>query len=434
MLGRLITNQKSVTIIGGGAAGMFAAYFLDKQGYEVSLYEASDRLGGMIHTVDTDYGIVESSANSLVGTPALFGLAEDVGVKLEELNKSSKAKYILFKGKMRKNPLNAWDMLQVVYGSLLKRAPITARNMRELGEILYGAKVTDYILEPMIAGIFGAKANEIAVAAAFPRMQIWQGMTFAQSIKMNSKSFPSSGKRMVVAPAGGMERLIHKLGFHLEKRLGSRLHLSEPQRVLPDQANVILCTPAAEASKLVRRDSSILASRLDQVTYTPMISAGVFVKEQDLRQVPRGLGVLIPPNENRQVLGILFSSASFPSRIKKDGVCLFTVMMGGSHHPELLAKGDEELGQIIQKELATLFGLRKYPLRIVIKRWPVGIPLYNDGLMQTWQTANETWCANPGRVLFGNYTGEVSLRGMVESAAKLAENLPVPIKPFPPSL
>ncbi|HEV2765761.1 MAG TPA: hypothetical protein VGV38_22440 [Pyrinomonadaceae bacterium] len=33
-----------------------------------------------------------------------------------------------------------------------------------------------------------------------------------------------------------------------------------------------------------------------------------------------------------------------------------------------------------------------------------------------WQLARETWCATPGRLLFGNYTGQVSLRGMIEKA------------------
>lgn len=36
--------------------------------------------------------------------------------------------------------------------------------------------------------------------------------------------------------------------------------------------------------------------------------------------------------------------------------------------------------------------------------------------------ARETWCAAPGRMLFGNYTGQVSLRAMIESAAALSEH------------
>ncbi|MTI57771.1 pyridine nucleotide-disulfide oxidoreductase/dicluster-binding protein [Geosporobacter ferrireducens] len=41
-------NKGKVAIIGGGMSGMTAAYDLDKKGYQVTLYEKSDRLGGRI--------------------------------------------------------------------------------------------------------------------------------------------------------------------------------------------------------------------------------------------------------------------------------------------------------------------------------------------------------------------------------------------------
>ena len=38
----------SVGVIGGGIAGLYAAYMLQQQGISVQVYEASDRLGGRI--------------------------------------------------------------------------------------------------------------------------------------------------------------------------------------------------------------------------------------------------------------------------------------------------------------------------------------------------------------------------------------------------
>ena len=56
-------------------------------------------------------------------------------------------------------------------------------------------------------------------------------------------------------------------------------------------------------------------------------------------------------------------------------------------------------------------------MELVINRWRRAIPQYSTALPNVWRTARETWCAEPGRILFGNYTGQVSLRGMIESAA-----------------
>jgi hypothetical protein len=63
--------------------------------------------------------------------------------------------------------------------------------------------------------------------------------------------------------------------------------------------------------------------------------------------------------------------------------------------------------------------VRGEPAELVISRWPRSIPQYSAALPAVWQTARETWCAAPGRLLFGNYTGQVSLRGMIERAASI---------------
>ena len=47
-------NGKKVAVVGGGPAGLTAAYFLTLKGYQVTLYEASSHLGGMLR-----YGIPE---------------------------------------------------------------------------------------------------------------------------------------------------------------------------------------------------------------------------------------------------------------------------------------------------------------------------------------------------------------------------------------
>ena len=48
------SNGKKVAVVGGGPAGLTAAYFLTLKGYQVTLHEASPHLGGMLR-----YGIPE---------------------------------------------------------------------------------------------------------------------------------------------------------------------------------------------------------------------------------------------------------------------------------------------------------------------------------------------------------------------------------------
>jgi protoporphyrinogen oxidase len=72
------------------------------------------------------------------------------------------------------------------------------------------------------------------------------------------------------------------------------------------------------------------------------------------------------------------------------------------------------------RRLAGLLGIQGEPLQLVVNRWPRAIPQYSINLPAVWQTAQAGWCAAPGRVLFGNYTGQVSLRGMIEQAVAMA--------------
>ena len=93
-------------------------------------------------------------------------------------------------------------------------------------------------------------------------------------------------------------------------------------------------------------------------------------------------------------------------------------MMGGSRQSHWLQASDDEIRQAIKLELFEVLGIRE-PAAVLIHRWPAALPQYSADLPDVWQLARETWCATPGRMLFGNYTGQISLRGMIESARDL---------------
>jgi hypothetical protein len=84
-----------------------------------------------------------------------------------------------------------------------------------------------------------------------------------------------------------------------------------------------------------------------------------------------------------------------------------------------LDASDSEIRQAIKYELSAVLGIRE-PHCIVIHRWPAALPQYSVDLPEVWQKARDSWCIIPGRILFGNYTGQISLRGMIDSAASLS--------------
>jgi len=262
--------------------------------------------------------------------------------------------------------------------------------------------------------------SELGVAAAFPALKVPVGQTFVTAmLKKRRGQHKSKEPKKQVAPKYGMGDLVTKLDRHLKVRLGPRFRKGEHVKFLPHSPNVIIATPAYKASPLLETDSPGLAQQLMTVRYTPIVSVTVFVDSRASTHPVKGVGALVPAKEDRTCLGILFNSSSFDNRVTDDSLASFTVMMGGTAGGNWLSADDGDIENAVRVELKDLLGIEE-TLDMVIHRWPAALPQYSPHLPEIWQQARETWCATPGHILFGNYTGQISLRGMIETAAKLS--------------
>lgn len=424
MIGKLNTSKREATVIGAGISGLLMAYQLDKRGFRVTLIEANKRSGGLLRTDRNGFGIAEAAANSLLGSPAVLQLCQELGVELVPVRKESRARYILRNGSLRKFPLSLSETAGVVGRAAFARAAnhSDVLDLENWGTRHLGPAAVDYLLTPFVRGIYGAQPNELGVTAAFPSWSVGPGDTLLGT--MLRKRF-SNGKQKtksagMLAPKYGMGDLVKKLEQRLEKSIGTRFMREFPIEKIPEAANVVLTVPAYKAATFFVDDFPTLASRLKQVEYTPLVSVTAFVERQSLTKPVNGVGVLVPSKEQRNSLGVLFSSSAFPERVFDESKYVsFTIMIGGSTKPEWATATDEQIRKMLQEELTAIVGLKGEPADLVINRWPRAIPRYSTDLPRVWQAARETWCAAPGHILFGNYTGQVSMRGMIESVATM---------------
>ncbi|MFG2490201.1 NAD(P)/FAD-dependent oxidoreductase [Streptomyces caniferus] len=84
-------ERRRIAVVGGGVAGLTAAYVLQQGGCEVSLYEADGRLGGHAHTHDTTSGdgrVVRVDTGFIVHNertyPLLLRLFHELGVATQD--------------------------------------------------------------------------------------------------------------------------------------------------------------------------------------------------------------------------------------------------------------------------------------------------------------------------------------------------------------
>ncbi len=418
MIGTLDTSRKEVTVIGAGIAGLLASYYLDRDGYRVTLIEEKQRAGGLIRTQHTDQGIAESAAHSLIATQPVLDLCRDLNVELVEPRKEAKAKYIVRDGQLRKLPLSIPELVgTAAHIAFARSINDNGQTLEMWGRRHLGQLAVDYLLTPFVRGIYGVQPGQLGVAAAYPGLRVPVGQTLLGSFVKKRKQSGKKGIKKRMAPRHGMGHVVTQLDRHLQTQLGSRFRRGEQVRSIPEAPNIVIATPAYAAATLLESEAAALSQQLASVQYTPIVSVTVFVERRAFTKAVEGVGVLIPACEERRCLGILFNSSSFESRVtEQDKVASFTVMMGGTSDSKWLDASDEHIEVAIREELSALLGIQDV-LNLVIHRWPAALPQYSPELPYVWDCARKTWCDPPGRILFGNYTGQISLRGMIETAA-----------------
>ena len=128
--------SRRVLIVGGGVAGLMAAVILDLNGYEVTLIEKNELLGGMLATEKTSFGIAEHAAHSFLATPRFQKFCQDLGVELIPVNKDSQARFILRNAKFRRFPLSIWNFLKHFSKSrLFARKELKVNGLWTVGQI-----------------------------------------------------------------------------------------------------------------------------------------------------------------------------------------------------------------------------------------------------------------------------------------------------------
>ncbi|MCC5816279.1 MAG: NAD(P)-binding protein, partial [Leptospira sp.] len=143
-----------ILIIGGGISGLVSAYSELKKGNQVTLKEEKDRLGGMLHTLTTPYGLVETAANGLLNSAKVEQLIEDLGLQITYHNKASKRRYFYINGKLRRLPISWKSGIRGLAGFFFKNAkPLDEETMEEWSNRIFGEEITYNLIEPALGGI-----------------------------------------------------------------------------------------------------------------------------------------------------------------------------------------------------------------------------------------------------------------------------------------
>src|SRR5204862_1730279 len=123
------------------------AYFLTKKGFKVRIIEKTDRVGGLIKTIHTAHGLVETAANGLLNSVRLEAMCADIGVPLIPTRKEGRKRFI-YRGKPKQVPLKLTEIMKMAlrFGvSARKLRPRPFETIADWGRRVIGRGATDYL-------------------------------------------------------------------------------------------------------------------------------------------------------------------------------------------------------------------------------------------------------------------------------------------------
>jgi len=413
-------KRKPVVMVGAGIAGLLLGFRLKKAGVPFTLLEKSERAGGLIQTRSTDIGYIESAANGFLWCRELQEVADTLGLPILPPGKATKARYIVRNGHLTRLPLSLWDFPRLLAG-IFSSQPDPFTTVEEFGLRVLGEKATHYLLDPAMGGIYAADIHRLSLPGALPMI--------AKAYEHSHRLVPGFLAYRKTQPAtpkgtsgthsfqGGMSTLVEALSNYLSSHIQYGV---DGLAAVSPQDEVVFSTPAYVTARAFPQGE--VRSMLEKVPYTPILSVKMGFRRADIPQMKKGFGALIPRAEGKTLLGILFNHDIFPDNTKPEYYS-FTCIMKEDPFSEtrpLFAQTDDQLVALALKELRDVLGGTGDPILAYVDRWERGIPLYTPEhyrhLLQLEQLLPQRF---PHWRLFGNYTGQISVRGMAQVAANV---------------
>jgi oxygen-dependent protoporphyrinogen oxidase len=424
-----------VAVIGGGIAGLAAAYRIaklfseSKKPLQLSIFEASSRPGGIIETVEDGDCLVEMGPDSFTTLKSgAINLCREIGLErnLISTNNSNRRAFIARRGVLNAIPkgfvmiapnqydaffesniLSRTGKLRMAIEQFIAPAESFAEDESVASFVRrrFGPEAVDAIAQPMIGGIYTSDITRLSLRATMPKFLDYEqkyGSVAAglrreersTTAALNSHTAQSGGARYsaFVTLDRGMQVLVNRLveligreNIHYNTDVNSLVREKNEWRIglakLDDDRvfdQVILAVPTAVASRLLKSVDAHVSDLLASIRYASSAVTCLLVERSQIEHALDGFGFVVPAKENRSILACSFSSIKFAGRCSSDKVIL-RIFMGGELSPDMWQLPDDELLKMAIGDLRGYLGLSGFPERHWIKRWPYSMPQYDVG-------------------------------------------------------
>jgi len=454
----------SIAIIGGGISGLSTAYYLSRRGIPATIFEARPHLGGVIRTEQVEGCTLEAGPDSFLSAkPAALELIRELGLAGQVIgsNDFSRKTYVWKRGRLIPLPEGLMMMVPTKIGPLLStpllswttkarmglellHAPKTHHGDQSVAEFIqehYGEEAVDYLVEPLLSGIYGGDPRQLSVTAVLPRFVTLAQRYGSLTRGVLAERAQAAAKHNQAPPAplfrtlkSGLQQMIEALEASIRdsvtvrqlraealERAGNRFRVRAGGDWLETERVVLACE-AHNAAPLAAALDARLAELLGGIAYSSSMTVAVGFDARDLRHRPSGHGFLVPKKERRRLMACTWVGEKFPHRVPEDKV-VARCFLGGMEDAGVLDESDDAIARIVVRELREIAGIEAAPKFLRIHRWPRSMAQYTVGHPQRLAEIQARVEAIPGLELAGNAYEGIGIPDCIRLGKRAAEKL-----------
>jgi len=468
-----------VAIVGGGIAGLAAAYELEKAraagtSVDYVLYEERARLGGSLASETVNGAVLERGPDSfLTEKPAAAELCRELGLGGELLpsNDAARKTYIVVRNRLVALPDGLMFLVptklvptaltrlfglrtKVRMGLELLHPPRPSSGDESVGALVrrhFGQEAVDRLADPLLSGIYGGDAEQLSAQTVLPRLvemetkygSLTRGMLAAHK-RMREAAKKSTGPKreapaIFTALRGGMSQLVDALVARIDpaslrtgtqvsaiRKMGSGWSV-EAGGAAGTYDALIMAAPAWVVGDLLKPVDAVLGNELAGIPYSSSITLNLVYDEAKIGTLPEGFGFLVPAVEGRAMLACTFVHRKFLGRTPP-GKAVFRAFLGGMNREAMLARSDEALIATVRREMSEILGTQTFstnvqPEHAQVARWRRAMAQYAVGHRERMRRIGARVAELPGLRLVGNAYDGIGVPDCIRLGRQAAREL-----------
>ena len=460
---------RTVAIVGGGIAGLAAAYQLQRMreaGAKVTftVVEMSKRLGGIVETHRQDGFVIECGPDGWVtDKPWARELAEELGLADEIIpsNDDARVTWVLRDGELVAMPdgmrMMVPERMEAVMHSplfheaarsayagepgraedLKAAAPDHDESVASFVKRHFGDEVLRVVGAPLLGGVFGGDVRRLSVRAVMPAFVAMEREYGSLMLALQARAAERGGRRaasVFTSLRSGTATLVERIVATLPQgaiaqgrsivameRLNSGWLLRDDRGVTEAYDHVMLAVPVRVAASLLGPIDAHAASLL-QIPSSSAVIVGFGYAADAAPKLPAGFGFLSPEGEDCQLLAGTFADQKFDNRVPPGGKSI-RAYFGGTRADALIPRSNDDIAATAKRELEKVLGALPDAALTVVRRWPDALPLYEVGHGERMAQLQSRVDAMGALHLLGNGYRGVGLPDLVRDGRAAARSL-----------